>query len=276
MAGDAARRYPRNPGSTIERLRYRLYRFRSYSTLYHNRQLRAVDAAEAEGEEVKAIREAIESEPRANRKYEDIEVGDLVKVIRKPGKYSEYKTNFNAWGTEVYKVEKIVVGVNGLLLYKLERRARPLLRHELLRVGDVQRPPQMRVTGKSSTSKLLRSTPTSAATKEAVQSADDEAATAGEELIKRYRALRKMREEEYANLVHSQERLPSPTKRFRANRKMSRREYEELSKPSANWLRNLGRPVVFPGVSADEHMANLTRVHEARRQAVREGRFAKT
>ena len=104
------------------------------------------------------IRNSIIDHAIHNRNYPNLHVGDMVKVIRKPGKYSEYKTGFNAWGEETFRVEDVIISTNGLNMYKLEGRPRPLLRHELLRVEGVQRPPLLRVTGKQSTGALLQRT----------------------------------------------------------------------------------------------------------------------
>ena len=91
-----------------------------------------------------------------NRKYPELEVGDMVKVIRKPGKYSEYKTSFIAWSDRIHNVVEVVPANSGLRTYRLDGVSRPLMRHELLRVDGVEQPPLRRVAGKQPTAALLQ------------------------------------------------------------------------------------------------------------------------
>ena len=62
---------------------------------------------------------------------------------------SEFKAGFNNWSERAYRVTSIS-GEQGQSLYSLEGYARPLLRHELLRVEAVMPPPRRRVVGKRS------------------------------------------------------------------------------------------------------------------------------
>jgi hypothetical protein len=106
-----------------------------------------LEAREPENED--AVSQAITSRAKSNRKYEPIRVGDTVKVIRKPGKYSEFKAGFNNWSEKTYTVTA-VGNEQGQGVYTLQDYPRPLLRHELLRVEAVMPPPRFRIRGKQS------------------------------------------------------------------------------------------------------------------------------
>lgn len=70
--------------------------------------------------------------------HPDIAVGDHVKVrIKQPN--AGYKETFNSWSPEVYVVARIDSEPQGMV-YHLNGYRRPLLRFELLKVSDVQRP----------------------------------------------------------------------------------------------------------------------------------------
>ena len=84
-------------------------------------------------------------------------MGDLVKIIRKPGKYSEFKSGFVAWSSTVHRVERVVYE-NGSRMYKVADRPRPLFRHELIKVEEVASAPRRRVRGKQEPAALLRRT----------------------------------------------------------------------------------------------------------------------
>ena len=73
-------------------------------------------------------------------KHPSIEVGDFVKIRVKPSGYGDYKETFNSWSERAYKVESIDEGADSGAKYTLEGYSRPLLRYELKKVEDVQRP----------------------------------------------------------------------------------------------------------------------------------------
>ena len=58
-------------------------------------------------EPILVLRAIIEEKAHMNRTYPEIVVGDRVKILRKPGKYSEFKSGFVAWTKETHKVERI-------------------------------------------------------------------------------------------------------------------------------------------------------------------------
>ena len=83
-------------------------------------------------------------------------MGDSVKIVQKPGKYSEFKAGFNHWSERAYKVTSITFE-QGQAKYFLEGYSEPnlgghvrkaLLRHELLRVEGVDKAPRYRLTRK--------------------------------------------------------------------------------------------------------------------------------
>jgi len=100
-----------------------------------------------DAERIEEIREAIEGKAHSRRKYPRISVGDRVKVLRKPGKYGEFKSDFEAWTKETFKVERIAYEAEAPVFY-LEGRARPLRLHEILKVEALQKPPRKKVVGK--------------------------------------------------------------------------------------------------------------------------------
>ena len=97
----------------------------------------------------------ITSKAKSNRTYPDLAVGDLVKILRKPGKYAEFKAGFVAWSTSTHQVESINYE-NGSKVFKVSQRVRPLLMHELLKVEGAERAPRKRVVGKQEPAAQLR------------------------------------------------------------------------------------------------------------------------
>ena len=102
-----------------------------------------------------AVKMNIMARAKRNRVYPDLKTGDNVKVIRKPGKYAEFKAGFVNWTEDVYKIESIAYE-HGARMHKLEGRERPLLRHELLKVEGAERPPLIRVPRKARADELFR------------------------------------------------------------------------------------------------------------------------
>ena len=98
-------------------------------------------------EKILELRATIEGKAHFDREYPLISLGDRVKVLRKPGKYSEFKSDFVAWTRETYTVEKIAYEA-GSPVFHLEGRVRPLRLHEILKVDDVKKAPRRKVTGK--------------------------------------------------------------------------------------------------------------------------------
>ena len=72
-------------------------------------------------------------------KHTRIEAGDHVKIRIKPPS-AGYKETRSSWSETVYTVDRVDRGVDGGDRYYLRDYRRPLLRFELLRVEDVQRP----------------------------------------------------------------------------------------------------------------------------------------
>ena len=73
-------------------------------------------------------------------KHEQLQIGDRVKIRIKPSGHTDYKETFNSWSKEVYTVESIDQTQPQGTVYQLEGYRRPLLRFELLKIRDVQRP----------------------------------------------------------------------------------------------------------------------------------------
>ena len=98
-------------------------------------------------EKILEVRAAIEGNAHQGRKYPHISVGDRVKVLRKPGKYGEFKSDFMAWSRETYEVVEIAYEAETPVFF-LKGRPRPLRLHEILKVEDVKKAPRRKVTGK--------------------------------------------------------------------------------------------------------------------------------
>jgi hypothetical protein len=86
----------------------------------------------------------IDRKAHRRRKYQSISVGDSVKIIRKPGKYSEYKAGFIAWHPEVRTVEEIYYD-NGVKNYKVSGYKKHMMRHEMLKIESVAAAPRARL-----------------------------------------------------------------------------------------------------------------------------------
>ncbi len=98
---------------------------------------------EGDREAILKIRGAIDSRAHLDVKYPAIAVGDQVKLIRKPGKYGEFKSHFVAWTEETFKVEEISYEA-GNPVFKLEGRPRPLRLHEISKVAGVEKAPKLK------------------------------------------------------------------------------------------------------------------------------------
>jgi len=107
-------------------------------------------------EKILQLRAAIQGKAHFDRKYPEIAVGDRVKVLRKPGKYGEFKSGFVAWTRETFEAKRIAYEAEAPVFY-LEGRPRPLRLHEILKVEDVQKAPKRKVEGKQPPQALLRS-----------------------------------------------------------------------------------------------------------------------
>ena len=110
-----------------------------------------IEARDPQNED--AIVQSLTSHSKNNRKYPHIVVDDMVKIMQKPGKYTEFKSSFNRWSERAYKVTNITYE-QGQAQYFLEGYSepglgghvrRPLLRHELLRVEAVEKAPRFRL-----------------------------------------------------------------------------------------------------------------------------------
>lgn len=101
------------------------------------------------------VKENITDKAKNNRSYPPLKVGDTVKIIRKPGKYAEFKAGFVNWSATTHRVESVEY-LNGAPSYTVSQRAKPLLRHELLKVEAVERAAKRRVIGKQVPAALIQ------------------------------------------------------------------------------------------------------------------------
>jgi transposase InsO family protein len=86
----------------------------------------------------------IDRKAHRRRKYHGLQVGDSVKIIRKPGKYSEYKAGFISWHPEIRIVEEIYYD-NGVKIYKVSGYKKHMMRHEMLKIQGVENAPRERL-----------------------------------------------------------------------------------------------------------------------------------
>ena len=99
----------------------------------------------SDGDQIRAVRNNITAGARKGphgeqpRRYPPLRVGDQVRLISKPGKYSEYKEGFVAWSEDLFRVERLV-RTGGVVRYKLEGKNEPVLRHELLKITGARAP----------------------------------------------------------------------------------------------------------------------------------------
>jgi hypothetical protein len=90
----------------------------------------------------------IDRKAHRRRKYPRVSVGDRVKLIIKPTRYSEYKEGFVNWQKTSCPVEAIRYenGVKLIFLTGLPKiEDRPVMRHEILKVEGQEQPPRERL-----------------------------------------------------------------------------------------------------------------------------------
>ena len=100
------------------------------------------DAAYAKYEDV--VRKNIEENATFDRKYEKANEGDMARIYKKPGKYSEFGFDFDHWKPGTSTVEGFDNDRDGRRTYKLSGLARPLMRHELKLVKGSEAPTLIR------------------------------------------------------------------------------------------------------------------------------------
>ena len=81
-------------------------------------------------------------------------MGDRVKILRKPGKYGEFKTGFQSWSVTTHEVTRIERR-DGSPLFTVIGYERPLALHEILKVEGVEKPPAQRARTKQKPSLTL-------------------------------------------------------------------------------------------------------------------------
>jgi hypothetical protein len=99
---------------------------------------------------IEELRGRIAGKAHKRRTYPTIVVGDRVKVLRKPGKYGEYKIGFVAWSKETYRVSRIEYheGSPAFFLEGREADNRGYRLHEIWKVEGVEKPAVTRATVK--------------------------------------------------------------------------------------------------------------------------------
>jgi len=127
-------------------------------TKYNNRKQTRIGMSPMEAlleENVDKVKENIKAKAQHTREYPDLEVGDMVKIIQKPGKYSEFKAGFVGWSKTTHQVESVEYE-NGYRLYNVSQRVKPLFRHELLKIDAAESAPKKRVIGKREHAALIQ------------------------------------------------------------------------------------------------------------------------
>jgi hypothetical protein len=99
---------------------------------------------------IEELRGRIAGKVHKRRTYPTIAVGDRVKLLRKPGKYGEYKIGFVAWTKETYRVSRIEYHEDSPVFFLEGREAdnRGYRLHEIRKVDGVEKPAVTRVTVK--------------------------------------------------------------------------------------------------------------------------------
>jgi hypothetical protein len=90
--------------------------------------------------EIKDIRRSMGEKAQSKRRYPRISVGSRVKLIRKPGKKSEYKGQWADFLDTVHTVERVALKGNNTVYY-ITGREEPYMRYELLYLPDVRASP---------------------------------------------------------------------------------------------------------------------------------------
>ena len=113
---------------------------------------------EEDKEYIEEIRDRIAGKGHHRRNYPRIDVGDMVKVLRKPGKFGEFKIGFVAWTKETYRVERIEYQEGSPLFYlagrDFDKRAYRL--HEILKVEASDKPPALRAAAEVEEGPFIR------------------------------------------------------------------------------------------------------------------------
>ena len=99
-------------------------------------------------EAILKFRGTIGSKAHLDVNYPFIAVGDRVRLIRKPGKYSDVKSHVVAWSEETFKVEECSYDA-GNPVFKLEGRSRALRLHEIFKMEGVEKAPELKIRGGS-------------------------------------------------------------------------------------------------------------------------------
>ena len=89
---------------------------------------------------IKNVHAQIQNHAKFPLKHPPLNIGDYVKIRIKPSGYGEYKETFNSWSVKAYKVLGKDANLDGGTKYRLEGYHRSLLRYELKKVKDVQKP----------------------------------------------------------------------------------------------------------------------------------------
>ena len=86
------------------------------------------------------VKKNIQEKAQFNRKYDKVNEGDMARVYKKPGKYSEFGFDFDHWKKGNEKVEGFDNDDDGIRTYKLSNVGRPLMRHELKLIRGSEAP----------------------------------------------------------------------------------------------------------------------------------------
>ena len=133
-----------------------------YNTTFHTTtEVTPNDAAQLDWDKpggrqaIIRIRDTTADKAHFDLKYPLIGVGDRVKILRKPGKYGDFKSHFVAWSEATYKVEEITYD-SGNPVFKLEDRSKRLRLHDIFKVDGVEKAPKLKLKGKQEIAAQLR------------------------------------------------------------------------------------------------------------------------
>jgi hypothetical protein len=98
------------------------------NTEHRTTKLKPVDAVKDEN--VSVVKSNILDHAKKTRMYEDLHVGDMVRILKKKDKYGKLKEHVSNWSDEKYKITDISTH-HEVTYFKLDKHSKLFLRHEI-------------------------------------------------------------------------------------------------------------------------------------------------
>ena len=120
-----------NKGSWTEMVRFAVDKYNK--TVHSSTKEKPIEAHKDDNHA--DVRVNLHTREKNTRKYDTINVGDMVKIFSKGrGNYTDRKEYLSKWSNENYRVERIDYDSIGNRVFRLAGKARPYLRHEIFKV----------------------------------------------------------------------------------------------------------------------------------------------